>query len=446
MIKRMTRGEWLKFAIPVVLVCIAILYITARYLRPAPPSSITISTGGTDGAYYKFAMLYKELLAKDGISLIIDTSAGSVENLERLRFIPPKADVAFVQGGLGYLSLSPQAAPPNETTLQSLATVMYEPVWVFTRDSTRDSLFDLQGLRVAIGPEGSGSRKVALDLLHDAGIPNKALTLEAATGLAALKLLNEDAIDAIIMVAAAESPAIQALIRTPKAHLVNISQSQALARRVPYVQPILFPQGVVDIKANLPPRDITLLATTANLVMREDLHPALAYLLLEAAVETHGKPGVLNRPGDFPSAKATDFPLADEAKRFFSTGRPILQRYMPFWAANLAERMLIVLIPLLAIAVPLLRSIPIVYKWRMDGRLYKWYGVLMRLERDLFTNQINDPDVPRHIATLNQIERDASDLNLPLDYSDKIYTLRQHIDYVRARLNNVHKDQPFRKG
>jgi hypothetical protein len=244
-------------------------------------------------------------------------------------------------------------------------------VWIFTRDKTRDSLLELSGLRVAIGPEGSGTRKVALDLLTDAGLPSSAMKLEPVTNLAAVEQFKAGTIDAVILVASPQAPSVQTMLLLPEAHLVNVAQSQALARRVPYLQPILFPQGVVDIKGNIPPRDTTLLTTTANLVMRDDLHPALAFLLLDAANSIHGAPGILNRPGDFPSSKATDFPLADEAKRYFSTGRPFFQRYLPFWLANLAERLLIILIPLMAVAIPLIKMIPDIYKWRMDGRLYK---------------------------------------------------------------------------
>jgi TRAP transporter TAXI family solute receptor len=443
MITRLTRRQWLTFVLPIVLVCAAVLFISAKFFRPAPPTTIIISTGGVDGAYQKFALQYATRLAKEGITLEIKPSKGSIENLERLRDAERSADVAFIQGGLGYLSLNPKEAPSAAITLQSLATVMYEPVWIFTRDKTRDSLLDLSGLRVAIGPEGSGTRKVALDLLTDAGLPSAAMKLEPVTNLAAVEQFKAGTIDAMVLVASPQAPSVQTMLRLPEAHLVNVAQSQALARRVPYLQPILFPQGVVDIKGNIPPRDTTLLTTTANLVMRDDLHPALAFLLLDAANSIHGAPGILNRPGDFPSSKATDFPLADEAKRYFSTGRPFFQRYLPFWLANLAERLLIILIPLMAVAIPLIKMIPDIYKWRMDGRLYKWYGELMRMERDLFANQISDADVPRHVAMLNQMERDATELKLPLDYSDKIYTLRQHIDYVRARLNNSMQSKSY---
>jgi hypothetical protein len=278
--------------------------------------------------------------------------------------------------------------------------------------------------------------------LHDAGLQDSEITLSDASGLVAAAKLKSGDVDVLFAVVAPESPLIQELLRMPNIQLVSLQQSSAVARRLPYMQPILFPQGVFDLKANIPSKDVTLLATTANLVVREDIHPALAYLMLDAAAQVHGVPGLLNRPGDFPNARATDFKLSDESKRYFASGRPFLQRYLPYWLANFTERMLILLVPILAVLIPAIKLIPDVWKWRMDKKLYTWYGELLRIERDMFKHGVHPADVPRNIATLNQMEREASDLALPVEYTDKLYTLRQHIDFVRARMNNVEIDGP----
>lgn len=430
------------FGLPLLAAAALLFAVLAHWLKPAPPKRLAIATGAADGAYYRYAQRYRERLARDGIALEIVNTRGSIDNLARLRDAHQPVQAAFVQGGLGYLSLNPQQPPRDEVPLQSLATVTYEPVWLFTRRDDIDGLPPLRGLRVAVGPEGSGVRKVALDLLHDAGIPDGAVRALDAGGMAAAEQLLRGEADAVFLVSAAEAPPVQRLLREPGVRLASIAQSAAISRRMPYLQPILFPQGVVDLQANIPPRDVTLLATTANLVIREDLHPALAYLLLEAAVEVHGAPGLLQRPGEFPSPKATDFPLADESRRYFTSGRPFLQRYLPFWLANLAERLLLILLPILAVLIPLLRAVPDWWRHRMDRKLYRWYGELLHIERDIFKQEVHPADVPRHVAKLNQMERDVDAMGLPLDYSDKLYTLRQHIDFVRARLNHVRVDGP----
>ncbi len=442
MFPHLTRKQWLYYGYPAIALSLVAFILLASLVKPAPPKSLELITGSKDGAYYRFALAYQEILKREGVTLNIINSAGSVENLARMRSKDKPVTAGFIQGGLGYLSLNPQQDTPDETALQSLATVAYEPVWIFTTRNDIDSISKMWGYKVAIGPEGSGSRKVAIDLFHDAGLQDSELTLSDASGLDASVKLQSGEVDIVFIVSAAESPAVQALVRAPNVKLVSLTQAGALARRLPYLQPVLLPQGVFDLKHNLPARDITLLATTANLVIRDDIHPALAYLLLEAAVQTNGKPGILNRPGDFPSAKATDFPLADEAKRYFANGRPFLQRYLPYWLANFTERMVVILLPILAVLIPALRFIPDIWKWRMDNKLYKWYGELLRIERDMFKNGVHPADVPRNVAMLNQIERDAGDLDLPVEYTDKLYTLRQHIDFVRARMNNVKIEGP----
>jgi TRAP transporter TAXI family solute receptor len=442
MFPHLTRRQWLFFGYPAIALAIVAFIILATYFKPAPPKQLTITTGAKDGAYYRYALAYQEQLKRQGVTLNIVNSLGSVENLQWLRNTSKGIAVGFIQGGLGNLSLNPRQTEEDDGALQSLATIAYEPVWIFTTRKDIDSISKMWGNKIAIGAEGSGTRKVALDLLHDAGLTDSEVTLLDDGGLSAVNKLKAGEIDVTFLVASAEAPTIQELLRSPNVQLVNLTQASALSRRLPYLQPILFPQGVFDLKKNIPDRDITLLTTTANLVIRDDLHPALAYLLIDVAVQTHGAPGLLHRPGDFPSPRATDFKLADESKRYFATGRPFLQRYLPYWLANFVERMLVILIPILAVLIPAIKLIPDLWKWRMDKKLYRWYGELMRIERDMFKHGVHPADVPRNITVLNQMEREASDMELPQEYTDKLYTLRQHIDFVRARLNHVKVDGP----
>jgi TRAP transporter TAXI family solute receptor len=442
MFPNLTRRQWLYFGYPAIALAVLAFLLLAIFVKPAPANSFAITTGAKDGAYYKFALAYQEILQREGVTLNILNSQGSVENLRWLRDQSKHVEAGFVQGGLGYLNLNPQQPQQGDNLIQSLATVAYEPVWIFTTHHDVDSIAKTKPYKMAIGSEGSGTRKVALELLHDAGLMDGELSLSDAGGLAAANLLKAGELDVMFTVAAAESPTVQDLLRAPNVHLVSLAQANALSRRLPYLQPVLFPQGVFDMQKNIPARDVTLLATTANLVIRDDIHPALAYLLMEAAMQTHSAPGILHRPGEFPSARATDFKLADEAKRYFATGTPFLKRYLPYWLANFAERLLVILVPILAILIPLLQLIPSIWKWRMDHKLYSWYGELLKIERDMFKHGVHPADVPRNIATLNQMEREAGHLDLPVEYSDKLYTLRQHIDFVRARLNKVNIDGP----
>jgi len=252
--------------------------------------------------------------------------------------------------------------------------------------------------------------------------------------IAAADMLASHQVDAAIIIAAPQAPAVQKLLADSTMRLASLEHAEGLARRFPYFQTVILRRGSVDPKRNLPPHDIALLATTANLVVRDELHPALAYLLLEAARQVHRQPSLINRPGDFPSPVATDFPLAPEAERYFKNGRPFLQNYLPFWAANYVQRLLLLLVPLAAILFPLLRVLPELISWRRQSRLFRRYGELKFLEQDLASRQLDDEERREARAQLDRIENEVIQTKFPLDFADRVYTLRQHVDYVRAQL------------
>ena len=285
-----------------------------------------------------------------------------------------------------------------------------------------------------MGLAGSGNQKLALDLLKAYGIgPQQATLVTQSTTEAAQKLVNHE-LDALVFIASAQAPAVTNLLQNPAVQLAALDHVEGLARRFPYLQPIVLRRGSVDFARNLPPRDTPLLATGAQIVIRSDLHPALAFLLLEAANQTHRGPSLFNRPGEFPRAQGADFPVAEEADRYFKSGRPFLQRYLPFWAANFVERLIVLLVPLIAIAVPVLKLIPFLLGWRQKNRLFRRYGELKFLERDMASRTLSPSDAEAARKRLDQIEAEARSAKFALDFSDRVYTLRQHVDYVRSQL------------
>lgn len=428
------RELWLMIVAAVLLIAGA-FYLASRFVKPAPPSTLILTTGAADGAYHKFAQRYQRIFEREGLTLVLKPSNGSVDNLARLKDDAAGVEAGFVQGGLGLLNLNPQLPPPEETSLFSLANLFHEPVWLFYQGRSELTTFaQLKGMRIAVGPEGSGTRKVALELLGAAGVDATNSTLSAEGGRAGGEKVADGRLDAVFVIAAPEAPVVQNLLANPKLKLMSVAHAEGYSRRFPYLTPVTLAAGVVDLNRVLPAKDVTLLASTANLVIREDLHPALAYLLLEAAVEVHGTPGLLHRPGDFPSPKATDFPLASEAKRYFQTGRPFLQRYLPFWLANFIERMLVLLVPLVAVVYPIIKVLPELFFWRQKNKIFKWYGELKFLERDLADNLLSPADRVKHRLRLDTIEADAAALAVPLAFADRVYTLRQHVDYVRSQL------------
>jgi TRAP-type uncharacterized transport system substrate-binding protein len=413
----------------------ALLWLASRSISPAPPGRIDMTTGAVDGASHQFALKYQALFKRNGVTLNLLPSAGSVQNLERLNAGTP---AGFVQGGLGLLSLDADTLQAD-TPLRSLGVVGYEPVWIFASSGERaralgKGLGGLTGKKVAIGAEGSGTRKVALELLLGYGVTTANATLSPDGGLVAARALLAKQLDALVMIGAPQTPAVQLLLSQPELSLVSIDHAEGLTRRLPYLSLVTLKAGSVDPQRDQPASDITLLATTANLVIRDDIHPALAFLLLEAARQVHQGATLLNRPGDFPHPRGADYPLADEAQRYYKDGRPFLQRYLPYWAANALARLLLVLVPLLAIAIPVLRILPKLWDYKEERRLFKRYGALLALEREIAARQLSPQEAAIVTARLDAIDRDISTAKFSLDFTDRVYVLRQHVDYVRSQL------------
>jgi hypothetical protein len=291
-----------------------------------------------------------------------------------------------------------------------------------------------------VGVAGSGNEKVATELLAAYGItadPRSATpaTLVTEGGMSAAEMLRRHQVDAAIMVTASAAPAVQRLLADESIHLASLDHVEGLARRFGYFQPVTLKRGSVDPRRDLPHHDIHLLSTTANVVVREELHPALAYLLLDAARQVHGGPSLIHAADEFPSPKATEFPLAPAAERYFRDGRPFLLNYLPFWMANLVQRLVFLFVPLAAILIPLFRLLPEMISQRQQRGLYRRYGELKFLEKDLTARTLDDEERHKAREQLDRIERELVQAKFPLDLSDRVYTLRQHVDFVREQLN-----------
>jgi TRAP-type uncharacterized transport system substrate-binding protein len=419
--------EFLWICAPAVLLGGIALFITYQFVDPAPPARITIATGGPNGAYTAFAERYRDILARDGVTLEILETQGSLENIALLESPESGVDVAFVQGGTG--------GHARGDTLRSLASLYYEPLWVFLNGAT--SVLrpgDIVGKRASIGPQGSGTRSLVLELLADAGVDANALVITDLEGEAAVNAIDNGSLDMMMLVASPESPLVERLLRTEHAKLLSFERMDAFTRRHRYLSKLALPEGAIDLRQNFPPNDVGLLAPTANLVAGKNLHPALVDLLLLAASEVHGEGGLFEQPGEFPSTHFLVFPLNDDARRYFTSGPPFLRRTLPFWAATLIDRLALMLLPLIAIIIPLIRIMPPLYKWRVRRRVYRWYKALRTLEREI-DKGVHDDDVEEYHCALDRIDAEVTKVKIPWAYAEELYQLRLHIRYVRESLD-----------
>ena len=412
-------------ALPSLLLAIGAFWLAAQFIQPAPPDRLVVSTGGEGGAYQRFAARYKEVLARYDIELVDMASGGSIENLQRLRDPQFEVDAAFIQGGT--------ARPGEDDELVSLGDFYHEPLWIFFRQAAMrggDKLLDLKGKRVAIGGAGSGTRHLAMELLAANGIDASNTKLVEAGGLGVVDRLQKNELDAIFVVGPTQSSLVWSLLYTPGVRLMSLAHAEAYTRRFPYLARLVLPRGAIDLTLDIPPHDTQLVSPLTTLLVREDTHPALIDLLMQAAGEVHGAPGVFQKPGEFPRAGHSEFPLSTEAGRYYKSGKPFLQRYLPFWAATLVDRMVVMLVPLLAVLLPLFKFAPQLYGWRVRSRIYRRYGELKFLENEVNENP-GAHSRAEWLEKLDRIEDDASHIRTPLTFSDMLYTLRVHIDLVR---------------
>lgn len=433
LVARFVAISWRDLAVsfgPILLVSLAAIWLAVRLIQPAPPGTLTMSAGPKGSTFWNAAEQYREILARNGITVNVLESEGSAQNLQRLADPNGNVDVAFVQDGL---------AGKVPDGLVSLGSVAYVPLAVFYRGPLATKLSQFDGQRLAIGGEGSGTRELAQMLLKANGIaPGGATKLLPLSGDAAAQALIDGNIDVAFLAGdSAQPPVMGKLYRTPGIRFFDFVQADAYARRFTFLNAITLPMGAFDLGRNMPATTIHMIAPTAELVARDSLHPALSDLLIEAAKEVHGRATLLQRAGEFPAPRTQDFPISDDAARYYKSGKSFLYRVLPFWLASLADRMIVLLVPIIVVLIPGLRLVPSLYAWRVKSRIYRWYGSLIGIERAAMSDT-SAAERDGLLRRLDAIEEAVNAMKMPLAYADQFYVLREHVGFVRSRLAAVH--------
>jgi TRAP transporter TAXI family solute receptor len=400
------------------------LAATMIWLGPRPPRVVIMSTGTPGSDYDLLGRRYQTILKRSGMDLRLIPSAGGVENLRRLNDPHSDVGIAFVQGGL--------TGEVHSPGLESLGTMFYEPFWFFSRVPVGQHFEGLRGKKVSIGREGEGGRALSLQFLALNGIDQSFAELLPLSAAEASKMLLRGDIDAATMVTSFDGEGVSELLASSDVNVVEIARANAYVALYPYLSKLTLPAGVGNMATNRPPTDVSLISPKASLIIRRELHPAIQYLLLKAATEIHSAPDLFQRSGQFPAAERGDLPLSEEARQFYKTGPPILQRYLPFWLADLASRLLLMLIPVIAIAYPLFNIVPQLYTWSMGHRIFRLYAELKFIETELESSGgTNSADLR---ARLERLERSASQVRVPESFAQSLYHLRVHIQLVRNRM------------
>ena len=358
-------------------------------------------------------------------------TAGAVENLQLLMDTDSNVDIALLQGGIGSAAEAPD--------LMGIASVFYEPLWIFQRELTPIVVSEFTGRRIAMGQPGSGTLAAMRKLT--------AINEIATTSFAALELGGEEAGDALLnnqvdmaaFVASVQAPYIRRLLLSEGIYLTPFIRAEAYTRHNRSLSSVVLPRGAADLYSDIPSADVTLLAPVASLIAKKKLHPTLVVVLVEAAQEIHSEGGLFEKQGEFPSVLHIAFPINEDARRYLEKGPPWLQRYLPFWIAVSIERLQILLIPLATLLIPLFKIAPPTYRWRIRKRIYSHYHDLFEVESILLENPSSDK-LDQCSALLTGIEKELLDVEVPLSYADQLYHLRMHVRFVKQRVDFARKD------
>ena len=391
-----------------------------RYVGPSPPRSIRLSTGAAGGGYQAAGERFRAALERAGVEVVLVESAGSAENLERLR--SGEVDVALVQGGL---------TAAQEPELAGVLSLYLEPLWILAREPIV-RLGELEGQRVELGPPGSGTRALSARLLDRAGVGVEPL---GSTNEEALEALRAGAVDALARVASPRSDQARVLFDPASGlHVADLERSQGIARTLTFLRPVRVPTGAIDLARDLPRGEIRTVAAAANLLARSELHPAIVGLLVETARAEFGGRGVLEDEGEFPSLALLDVPPSSAARRALERGPSFLYRVLPFRFAALVDRLKILALPFITLLLPLVRVAPPLYRWRVRRRILTWYRRVIQLEKRLRENDMTAEERKRAAEELDRFDDELAGVQVPLSYADELYHLRLHLRMVREDL------------
>lgn len=427
----------------VILVGVAI-WFTAKFINPAPPTKISIAAASKGSPYYQLAEKYRDYLKANGITLEIKETDGSFDNLRLLKEDSSDIQLGFVQGGISNASEAPH--------LRSLGRLSWEPLWIFYQgDQPYDRLTQLIGKRILVGPPGSGTNFLAVRLLEANGVTAANSTLITMQLPEYVDALDKGQADAGFLALGSEAKTIKRLFASPHAKLMNIAQAEAFTQVFPYLSRLELKQGMIDFGRNVPPVDTQLVTTSPALLARADLHPALVSLMAEAVLHVSKKPvidasgrvPIFSRSGNFPTHADPEYVMADDARRIYTDGPSFLQRYLPFWLATLIDRTKLLLLPIIGLAMPLMRLAPMAYAWRVRSRVFYWYGELKKVEQHLDRDlqqldaSLHSDEIEKKLAEIDRIEASANNMPVPQGFAHILFDLREHIDVSRRRIAKI---------
>ncbi|QKF80995.1 TAXI family TRAP transporter solute-binding subunit [Halarcobacter ebronensis] len=410
---------------PIVLTVFILFYITSQFIQPSPKKEITIATGSKNGTYYKTALEYKKLLEKENVKVNILTTAGSIENIKLLE--EKKADIAFIQNGT--------TINEENKDIKSLASIYYEPLWVFYRNEGYqvDYIIQFISKKISIGNIGSGTRDLASKILADNSIDEKNSTIVDIDNKDAKNALHDGKIDVLFIVSSHESELIKELLADPKINLFSFKRAKAYSRKYTFLEALPLYEGTLDLYKNLPDEDISLLSTTANLVTRAEFSDELKRLFLKKAMQIHSKKSLFAKAMQFPNSYNMKIDLDEEAQRYFEYGDTWLEKIFPYWIASNIDRLKLLIIPLLTLLFPLFKGVFPLYNWTMRSKIYRWYEEIREIDNEV--DKLKKDELQNYLQRLEKLREEISkETKVPLSFMGEYYNLQLHLDHINTKI------------
>ena len=419
--------NFFKIYLPIILFGLVLFYVTSKFIDPAPKKELTIAAGSKNGTYFKIAQKYKKLLEKENVTVYILETKGSLHNTQLLQ--EKKADIGFVQSGI--------LNENNNKNIQSLASIYYEPLWVFYKNEGYqiNYIIELIGKKIAIGSTGSGTFDLSTKILNDNGINNsnsEFLTYNSSKAKEAL--INGD-IDVLLTVISPNSNIVQELLEDPKINVLSIQRAQAYSRKYAYLSTLNLYEGTMDLYRNIPNNNMNLLAATANLVTTQGVPHELIRLLLKKVKEVHKHKSLFAQENQFPNTLNLDTQINKESLKYLRNGDSWLESIFPYWIASNMDRLKILLIPLLTLMFPLLKVVAPLYRWTMRSKIYKWYKTINEIDKKL--KGLNNSELKIELKNLATLQTSIQEhTNVPMSFMGEYYNLLIHIELIINKINN----------
>ena len=415
--------RWHVFKMLAAILCVAgLTWLGMAYLIPAPPSQITIATSPQGEHYHILGTRYQGILSGTDIKVDLRLTDGAKENLRLLNDANSGVQIGFMQGGISNSRLAPD--------LISLGRLDHQIFWLFyPTGETITDLTQLRGKRIGLGAEGSGDRTVCEKILAVAGITYDNSTLVTVPSEHVINNLDSGGIDAVFRTFSPDSPILHTLLRGPQYRLMNFSEAEALTRIFPYLVRLVLPRGAIDLQRKLPTADTTLVATTNVLMVRKGVHPAIVDLLAIAISQAHSSPGLFHKVGEFPTETDPEYPMSQGARDFYKNGPTFLNWYLPFWMTNYAQRVIAVLVAVIAIVVPVFNYMPKLFLWFIHDRIRRLYRRLRIVDNALLAG-VGASEMKALQTELESIVRAAN--IVPMRSSELFFELKSHIDRTRG--------------